>query len=44
MDAVRSAGMLDVNRPERCNRDGTRFIAIDLAELRQYGCIVAELL
>lgn len=42
MDAVRSAGLLDVNRPERCNRDGTRFIAIDLAELRQHGCIVQE--
>lgn len=42
LDIVRSAGLLEKNWSQKDNRDGTYFIAIPVAVLRDVGAVVAE--
>jgi len=42
LDKVRRAGILDKEMPQIHNGDGTYFVAIPLAELDSYDCIVAK--
>ena len=42
IDILRKSGLLDVERKEIDNHDGTKFIAISKEELKENNCIVNE--
>lgn len=42
LDKVRDFGLLDVERQEIPNGDGTKFINIPLGELQMFGCVVSK--